>query len=323
MSKTAMGGGVRGGEVEVGKGGAGIGEEDVGLIEGFLDARWLQMGLSENTLAAYRGDLMKFARWLHGKGLGLGGVDAGVVQEYFAGRAGGKAPRSAARALSVLKHFYRYAVEAGLVGRDPCAKMQAPAVGAALPKVISEEQVEGLLDAPDVGKDLGLRDRAMLEVLYATGFRVSELVNLRLDEVDLAGGVCRVVGKGKKERLVPLGAVALDWLRRYLEGARAGLLGERQSDFVFVTRRGGAMTRQAFWRNLRGYALRMRTEGVVMEVSPHTLRHAFATHLLNHGADLRSVQMLLGHSNLSTTQIYTHVAAARLKSLHQKHHPRG
>lgn len=290
------------------------------IIDEFLDSAWLQSGLSDNTLAAYRSDLRKFTIWLHHRNRSLTTARARLLQTYLGDRAALQSARSAARALSTLKRFYRYAVAGGLMERDPCADIAAPAIGRSLPKTVSERQVERLLDAPDTGTELGLRDRAMLEMLYATGFRVSEMVNLELGQLDLNAGICHTVGKGNKERLVPLGEVAVDWLRRYLAEARTGLIGEKQSSAVFITRRGKAMTRQALWRNIRRYAALAGVDG---GLSPHRLRHAFATHLLNHGADLRSVQMLLGHSSLSTTQIYTQVAGERLKSLHRRHHPRG
>lgn len=294
--------------------------DDHRIIDEFLDSAWLQSGLSDNTLAAYRSDLRKFVGWLGPRNRSLTTVGARLLQTYLGDRAALQSARSAARALSALKRFYRYAVAGGLMERDPCADIAAPAIGRPLPKTLSERQVERLLEAPDTGTELGLRDRAMLEMLYATGFRVSEMVNLELGQLDLNAGICRTVGKGNKERLVPMGEVAADWLRRYLVEARTGLIGENQSSAVFITRRGKAMTRQALWRNIRRYAA---MAGVAGGLSPHRLRHAFATHLLNHGADLRSVQMLLGHSSLSTTQIYTQVAGERLKSLHRRHHPRG
>ena len=295
---------------------------DIQLVDEFLDAAWLQSGLSDNTLAAYRSDLRKFAAWLQARGRALTTVDAPQLRAYLSDRAALQSARSAARALSTCKRFYRYAAAAGVVARDPAAEVAAPALGRALPATLSESEVERLLDAPAANPNpaLGLRDRAMLETLYAAGLRVSELVNLRLDHLDLDAGVCRVLGKGGKERLVPLGEAAIDHLRRYLDQARPDLIKQRQSPAVFVTRSGRALTRQAFWRNLRRYA---RAAGIGGDLSPHRLRHAFATHLINHGADLRSVQMLLGHSSLSTTQIYTHVAGERLKSLHRRHHPRG
>lgn len=292
---------------------------DAKLVDAFLDAVWLQSGLSDNTLSAYRSDLKKFVHWIHRRGRSLTTADAKLVEKYFSDHADIQSGRTAARSLSALKRFYRHALVVGMMNADPCAEVTAPAIGKFLPKTLSEGQVERLINAPDTGTDLGLRDRAMLETLYATGFRVSEVVNLELNQLDLMAGVCRAVGKGSKERLVPMGEQAVDWLKRYLSESRDSLAG-RQSAAVFVTQRGRAMTRQACWRNVRRYAA---IAGVAEGLSPHTLRHAFATHLLNHGADLRSVQMLLGHSSLSTTQIYTQVAGERLKSLHRRHHPRG
>lgn len=294
--------------------------EDAELLAQFLDAAWLQSGLSDNTLAAYRNDLTNFIQWLAGQQKTLRTADAITVQDYLTAFTVTHSRRSAARALSALKRFYRFAIVGEILTADPCIDITAPAAGKTLPNTLSEDEVERLINAPDITNDLGLRDRAMLEILYATGFRVSEMVNLELSQVDLSAGVCQTTGKGGKERLVPLGDEAVDWLQRYLTESRRGLLRARQSNAVFVTKRGCAMTRQAFWRNLRHYS---RIAGIETHLSPHTVRHAFATHLLNHGADLRSVQMLLGHSSLSTTQIYTHVAGARLKSLHRKHHPRG
>lgn len=295
-------------------------DEDAGRVDEFLDAVWLQSGLSDNTLSAYRSDLKQFVRWIHRRDCSLLAADAQLVQTYFSDHADSYSRRTAARSLSTLKRFYRHALAGGMIDADPCADVPPPAIGKSLPKILSEDQVERLINAPDTAADLGLRDRAMLETLYATGFRVSEVVNLELNQLDLTAGVCRAVGKGSKERLVPLGEQAVDWLRRYLSESRATLIGKNLSVAVFVTRRGRAMTRQAFWRNIRRYALLAE---VTTHLSPHTLRHAFATHMLNHGADLRSVQMLLGHASLSTTQIYTHVAGERLKSLHRRHHPRG
>ena len=295
-------------------------EQDAKRIDAFLDSIWLESGLSDNTLSAYRSDLKKFVDWIHSRGWSLITADAKLLHSYFSDHSDKHSGRTAARSLSTLKRFYRHALAGEMIDADPCADLSAPAVGKSLPKTLSEAEVESILGAPDCTTDLGLRDRAMLETLYATGFRVSEAVNMGLNQLDLVSGVCRAVGKGNKERQVPLGEQAIDWLRRYLTESRGNLLGQKQSAAVFVTRRGQSMTRQAFWRNIRHYAL---VAGITSHLSPHTLRHAFATHLINHGADLRSVQMLLGHSSLSTTQIYTHVASARLKSLHQQHHPRG
>ena len=300
--------------------GTGSNGGDHKLVDGFLDALWLQSGLSDNTLASYRSDLRKFMNWLHRRERTLTTADAPLVQQYLADSTMIRAARSAARTLSTLKRFYHYALADGMIDADPCAGAVTPVVGKSLPQTLSEEEVEHLIAAPDTTTALGLRDRAMLETLYATGLRASEMVSLRLDQVDLGAGVCCVIGKGSKERLVPLGEPAVEWLQRYLSESRADLLGGKQSAAVFVTRRGRGMSRQAFWRNIRCHAVRAAIGG---HLSPHTLRHAFATHLLNHGADLRSVQMLLGHASLSTTQIYTHVATQRLKSLHRRHHPRG
>ncbi|APZ42382.1 site-specific tyrosine recombinase XerD [Acidihalobacter ferrooxydans] len=291
------------------------------LVERFLDALWAERGLSDNTLAAYRADLAGFAHALAERGGSL--LDAGKadVQTYLAQRLAGGSPRSAARLLSSLRRFYRQQLREGRIAQDPTALIEAPRMGRPLPDALSEADVEALLAAPDTGSPAGLRDRAMLELLYATGLRVSELVGLADGQLNLRHGVVRVFGKGSKERLVPLGDEAARWIERYLVTARAALLkGHPSNAAVFVTRRGGPMTRQAFWYLIKRHA---RIAGIEKPLSPHTLRHAFATHLLNHGADLRVVQMLLGHSDLSTTQIYTHVATARLQALHAAHHPRG
>jgi len=291
------------------------------LIEAFVDALWMEHGLSEHTLAAYRSDLSAFARWLGKRRRSL--LDAGErdIQNYLAERLRqGLQARSSARFGSSLRRFYRYQVREGRLQEDPTARLASPRPGRSLPKALSEAEVERLLAAPDTGTPLGLRDRAMLEVLYATGLRVSELVGLVMDQLNLTQGLVRVTGKGGKERLVPLGEEALDWLKRYLAEARPALVQGRPSDHLFPGRDGGGLTRQAFWYRIKAHA---RAAGIKTALSPHTLRHAFATHLLNHGADLRVVQMLLGHSDLSTTQIYTHVARERLRSLHARHHPRG
>ncbi|HEY8553246.1 MAG TPA: site-specific tyrosine recombinase XerD [Burkholderiales bacterium] len=294
---------------------------DSELIARFCDALWLEHGLSAHTISAYRSDLAHVARFLEARGRGLLDARREDLRDYLADRRRARAKAStAARLLSTLRRFYRYLVREGRIGEDPTALIDSPKLVRPLPKSLTEEQVERLLGAPDCGTPLGLRDRAMLETLYATGLRVSELVALTLGQVGLTQGVVRVVGKGNKERLVPLGEEALAWLGRYLAEARGLLLGRRATDAVFVTARGGPLTRQAFWHNIKRYA---RMAGIEVPLSPHTLRHAFATHLLNHGADLRVVQMLLGHADLSTTQIYTHVARARLQELHARHHPRG
>ena len=299
-----------------------VGAGDSVEIERFLDVLWMEGGLSDNTLAAYRNDLRGLASWLavhHQAGL----VAAGPAQllEYLAFRynAGAKV-RSSARLLSSLRRFYRYLVRENRIAEDPSARIAAPKLGRPLPTALSEAQVEALLEAPDISQPLGLRDRAMLELLYACGLRVSELVDLRLEQLNLRQGVVRVFGKGSKERLVPLGEAAVNELDRYLAEGRGDLLHGRLSDFLFPGRGGEPLTRQAFWYRIKAYA---RKAEIRTPLSPHSLRHAFATHLVNHGADLRVVQLLLGHSDLSTTQIYTHVARERLRELHAQHHPRG
>lgn len=297
-------------------------EADRDWIARFTNALWLEEGLSENTRKAYASDLTHFSAWLaKAPGKSLREVGPDDVGGYLALRFRQKiSVRSGARLLSSLRKFYAYMVREALVGEDPTASIQAPRIGRPLPRTLTEADVEALLEAPVIDDTRGCRDRAMLEVLYATGLRVSELIGLRLDQVNLRQGVVRVVGKGGKDRLVPLGEEAEDWLNRYLGTARLVILDGRRSDDLFVTERGAAMTRQAFWYIIKRYALKA---GVHKPLSPHTLRHAFATHLLNHGADLRVVQLLLGHSDLSSTQIYTHVAQERLKDLHARCHPRG
>ena len=295
---------------------------DKEITERFCDALWLQDGLSANTLEAYRRDLEGLSRWLSTRGATLMTAARADLLEYLSDcvRKGAR-PRTTARLLSSLRRFYGYLVREDRVKTDPTALIDSPKLGRPLPKSLTEEQVEKLLQSPDVSTALGLRDRAMLETLYATGLRVSELVGLSLSQMNLTQGVVRVIGKGDKERLVPLGEEAITWINRYLAEGRPALVRRRSTDAVFTTARGGPMTRQAFWHNLKNHT---RTAGIEpKKLSPHTLRHAFATHLLNHGADLRVVQMLLGHADLSTTQIYTHVAQARLKTLHEQHHPRG
>ena len=294
---------------------------DVRLIETFADALWMERGLSANTLSAYRGDLAAFAAWLVQHRTPLLDARRDQLLAYLAVRVQqGARPRSTARLLSTLRRFYRYLVREGRLTEDPSARIDAPKLGRALPKSLTEAEVENLLAVPKVRDPLGLRDRTMLEVLYASGLRVTELVSLTLDQVNLRQGVVRVVGKGSKERLVPLGEESVAWLERYLSEARHDIVQGRLNDALFPTRRGAAMSRQAFWQLIKRYA---QQAGIDKPLSPHTLRHAFATHLLNHGADLRVVQLLLGHSDLSTTQIYTHVARERLKDLHARHHPRG
>jgi integrase/recombinase XerD len=291
-------------------------------IDAFLDILWSERGLSRNTLAAYGRDLNAFAGWLEKNNRELNQASSSDLQGYIAyrGKTGAKAS-SMARVLSSLRRYYRFQVREGRLQEDPSALIESPKLGRSLPGSLSESQVDALLEAPDINDAVGLRDRAMLELLYATGLRVSELVSLEHSQVSLQQGIVRVMGKGNKERLVPMGDEAVSWIERYKNEARADLMkGHALSPQLFVTRRGSGMTRQAFWYLIKRYALLV---GISQKLSPHTLRHAFATHLLNHGADLRVVQLLLGHSDLSTTQIYTHVAKARLQNLHQEHHPRG
>jgi integrase/recombinase XerD len=290
-------------------------------VSRFLDAVWMERGLSSNTLAAYRADLTALARWLNERHTPIMRTTHADLQDFIAYRVhAGARPRSTARQLSSFRRFFRYLMREGVIREDPTAQIAMPKIGRSLPKSLTEEEVEALLGAPAVSDPLGNRDRTMLEVLYATGLRVSELVNLRHGQVNTTQGVIRILGKGNRERLIPLGEEAMRWLKDFAQGSRGEILLERQTDYLFPTRRGDRMTRQAFWHIIKRYA---RKAGIAKELSPHTLRHAFATHLLNHGADLRVVQMLLGHSDLSTTQIYTHVARERLKELHSAHHPRG
>ena len=292
------------------------------LIDQFCDHLWLEDGLANLTLAAYRRDLKAFGSWLEkDRKQSLNAALTGDVEAYMAWRFAGHAqPRSAARYTSALKRFYRYLLREKLIAADPTLNLDSPKLPRSLPKTLTEADVEHLLDSTDTNTPLGLRDRAMLETLYATGLRVSELVGLKLTAVNLNDGVLRVTGKGNKDRLVPLGEESVQWLKRYLADSRPLLLNQQLSDAVFVTARGDGMTRQAFWYLIKR---RAAVAGITRPLSPHTLRHAFATHLLNHGADLRVVQMLLGHSDISTTQIYTHVARERMKQLHAQHHPRG
>jgi integrase/recombinase XerD len=291
------------------------------VIDRFLDAVWMERGLSPNTLAAYRADLTALDRWLYARGIALVNGRRADLLGFIAWRVeSGARPRSTARQLSSFRRFYRHLLREGLLREDPTAQIAMPKIGRSLPKSLTEQEVESLLDAPAIQDPLGHRDRTMLEVLYATGLRVSELVNLKASQVNLNQGVLRIVGKGDRERMIPLGDEAVRWLGQFVRSARGEILLDRQTEYLFPTRRGDRMTRQAFWHIIKRYA---RKAGVEKELSPHTLRHAFATHLLNHGADLRVVQMLLGHSDLSTTQIYTHVARERMKELHSQHHPRG
>lgn len=291
------------------------------LIDQFLDALWLEKGLSENSRNSYRSDLALYNGWLHERGIALDTAGRDVLLDHLVWRVEqGYKARSTARLLSGARGFYRYLLREKLIGVDPTLQIDMPQLGKPLPKSLSEADVEALLQAPDLSEAIGQRDRAMLEVLYACGLRVTELVSLTLDQVNLRQGVLRVVGKGNKERLVPMGEEAVVWVERYLRDGRAELLNGKSSDIVFPSQRGEQMTRQTFWHRIKHQA---QVAGIAKSLSPHTLRHAFATHLLNHGADLRVVQMLLGHSDLSTTQIYTHVARARLQELHATHHPRG
>jgi integrase/recombinase XerD len=298
-----------------------LAEPDLACLDRFVDALWMERGLSRSTLTAYRTDLEGLGQWLALRGRTLVAATSGDLHEYLATRVrAGARPRSTARLVSSMRRFYQYLVRENLSQSDPSSRIDAPKLGRPLPKSLTEVEVESLLAAPDVRTDLGLRDRAMLELLYAAGLRVSELVSLSLARVNPRQGIVRILGKGGKERLVPLGEEALAWLETYLRDSRPALLDGRPTEAVFVTARGDAMTRQAFWYLIKRYA---RQAGIVKPLSPHTLRHAFATHLLDHGADLRALQMLLGHSDLSTTQIYTHIARERLKELHARHHPRG
>lgn len=293
------------------------------LLEQFIDHLWMENALSENTLAAYRNDLAGFALWLKQSGQVFCTADTKSIQNYLNQQHQiGQKTRSAARLLSSLRRFYGFLLREQKIQENPCKLLESPKGGRSLPSTLNEKQVEQLLDAPDISDSLGLRDRAMLELLYATGLRVTELVNLQLSQISLEPGVIRVIGKGDKERLIPVGEIALEWIVRYLKQARPILLpvNAKPTNFVFVTKRGQSMSRQAFWYMIKRCG---KKAGISAgSLSPHTLRHAFATHLLNHGADLRVVQMLLGHSDISTTQIYTHVADQRLQDLYHQHHPR-
>ncbi|MGI9308484.1 MAG: site-specific tyrosine recombinase XerD [Gammaproteobacteria bacterium] len=291
------------------------------IIDKFLDAIWMERGLSANTLGAYRADLVSLRRWLAQRDTSLIYSTRSDLLAFIAWRTEqGAKPRSTARQLSSFRRFFRFLLREGVIQEDPTLKIEMPRIGRSLPQSLTEGEVESLLGAPDVGDPLGHRDRTMLEVLYATGLRVSELINLRQSEINLNQGVLRIVGKGDRERLIPIGEEAQSWIREFIAGPRTEILLERQTDFLFPTRRGDRMTRQAFWHIIKRYA---KVAEISSKMSPHTLRHAFATHLLNNGADLRVVQMLLGHTDLSTTQIYTHVARARMKEMHAQHHPRG
>ncbi|MEX2122332.1 MAG: site-specific tyrosine recombinase XerD [Woeseia sp.] len=291
------------------------------LVDRFLDAIWMERGLSANTLGAYRADLMTLWRGLAEQNIAIEAAEKADLLDFIAMRVkSGAKPRSTARQLSSFRRFFRYIMREGLRPNDPTADIDMPRIGRSLPKTLTEDEVDALLRAPQTEEPLGHRDRAMLELLYATGLRVSELISLKQSQVNFNQGVLRIVGKGDRERLIPLGDEAQRWLKNFIDGPRMEILLERQTDYLFPTRRGDRMTRQAFWHIIKRYA---QKAGIGKKLSPHSLRHAFATHLLNRGADLRVVQLLLGHSDLSTTQIYTHVARERLKDLHGQHHPRG
>ena len=289
------------------------------LIDNFIDELWLEKGLSKNTLSAYRQDLFFFSNWY--KGSNLLDVTRIDLLDYLASRLkDGYSSRSTARSLSSLRAFYGHLTVRYNLSENPTTRVDSPKLGHTLPKTISEEQVESLIKAPNTEQDIGLRDRAMLELIYACGLRVSELIQLDILNLNLRQGVIRVIGKGEKERLVPMGEEALHWIERYINKSRPNLLKDNKVSQLFLSKRGRQMTRQAFWYRIKEYA---SIASIKADLSPHTLRHAFATHLINHGADLRTVQLLLGHSSLSTTQIYTEVARHRMKELHNEHHPRG
>lgn len=291
------------------------------IIDAYLDALWMEKGLSQNSMASYRFDLKQFSEWLHCMGKGLLAATKYELEQYLGLLFERKqSAKSVSRFLSCVRGFYRFQLRQSRILQDPTLDLQSPKLPRSLPKSLSESDVERLLAEPNVEDALELRDKAMLELLYASGLRVTELVSLQLGQVNMAQGVVRVMGKGSKERLVPMGEEALYWLKVYIQKGRVELLADKLNDVMFPSRRGTMMTRQTFWHRIKVYAVR---SCIHKELSPHTLRHAFATHLLNHGADLRVVQLLLGHSDLSTTQIYTHVARERLKELHTKHHPRG
>jgi integrase/recombinase XerD len=289
-------------------------------LDTFIDHLWLEDGLSKNTLESYRADLSHFNLWLVKQKSELLTANQADIQQYLAVKFPQSKPRSISRLIASMRRFYRYALRENLIEKDPTLQIESPKLPRSLPKSLNEQEVEDLLNAPNINEAIGLRDRAMLELLYASGLRVSELVTVKVNEVSTQDGVVRVTGKGSKTRLVPMGQEAADWIDQYLKKSRPAILGGQMTDALFATTRGGAMTRQAFWYLIKRYAL---LAGISKHMSPHVLRHAFATHLLNHGADLRVVQMLLGHADISTTQIYTHVARERLKALHSVHHPRG
>ncbi len=289
-------------------------------LDTFIDHLWLEDGLSKNTLESYRADLSQFHTWLHSQEKHLLHAQQADIQLYLAIKFPSSKPRSISRLIASMRRFYRYALRESLIKADPTLQIESPKLPRSLPKSLNEQEVTDLLNAPDINQSIGLRDRAMLELLYASGLRVSELVTVKVNEVSTQDGVVRVTGKGIKTRLVPMGQEAASWIDKYLKYARSEILQKKLCDALFVTNRADMMTRQAFWYLIKRYAM---IAGINKPMSPHVLRHAFATHLLNHGADLRVVQMLLGHSDISTTQIYTHVARERLKQLHSVHHPRG
>ena len=291
-------------------------------VDQFIDDLWAQKGLAQLTLTAYQQDLKGFSNWLHDQGIKLPGASQANIQSYLSRRfSTGASARSNARLLSTLKQYYRYLVKKGERKDNPTALITAPKVHQILPQTLSEEGINKLIEAPDIESNYGLRDRCMLEIMYSSGLRVSELVSLQVNQINTNLGLIRLTGKGNKERVIPVGEEALYWLTRYLENSRPYLVRESVvNDALYLSSRGTAITRQAFWQHIKRYSLKA---GIKTVYSPHSLRHAFATHLLNHGADLRTVQMLLGHSSLSTTQIYTHIAQARLQNLHATHHPRG
>tara|TARA_B100000780_G_C21093513_1_gene440837 strand:- start:466 stop:1383 length:918 start_codon:yes stop_codon:yes gene_type:complete len=298
-----------------------LNSKNITTIDEFIDHLWLEDGLSKNTLSSYRFDLILFSNWLcESMNLDLIHVSQSEIQQYLAYKFPTSQARSISRLLATLRRLYRFLLREKRVDQDPTLKLQTPKIPKTLPKILSEEEVESLLNSPNTKSPLGLRDKAMLELIYACGLRVTELVGILLTEVIITDGIIRVTGKGSKTRLVPMGEESVDWVQQYIANARHNILKNKTSKFLFVTSRGGAMTRQAFWYLIKKYAL---ITSIKKPLSPHVLRHAFATHLINHGADLRVVQMLLGHSDISTTQIYTHVARERLKKLHQEHHPRG
>ncbi len=296
-------------------------EQDTKLVERFLDALWMERGVSDNTLSAYRNDLVQFIKFINIKDINLILVSREHIQTYLSELTKNKSSnKTSSRRLSSLRGFYQYCLREGLIESDPTALIESPKIGRSLPKSLTESEVEDLINAPDLSTPIGLRDKAMLEILYACGLRVSELVGLTLTQLNLRQGVVRILGKGNKERLVPLGEEALEYIEMFLQTGRDVLLKGKSSDIIFPSSRGQQMTRQTFWHAIKRHAI---NAGISKTISPHVLRHAFATHLLNHGADLRVVQMLLGHTDISTTQIYTHIAKERLKEMHAKHHPRG